>query len=57
MVRELRSLGSVGADGTFAATPTVAINRQWKPENVRLVVLVQEQQSRRIVGAATLPPR
>lgn len=55
VVRALRPLGPVGADGTFAATTPLALEAGWHPENLRAVVLVQETASRHIVGVASLP--
>ncbi|PJJ48107.1 DUF1223 domain-containing protein [Hymenobacter chitinivorans] len=55
VVRELRSLGPVRPDGTFRATPALPLNPQWQPAHLRAVVLVQENDSRRIIGAASLP--
>lgn len=55
VVRALRPLGAVAADGTFAATAPLALQGQWKNQNLRAVVLVQERASHYIVGAASLP--
>ncbi len=55
VVRSLRSLGPVAADGTFAATVPLTLGTGWKPENLRAVVLVQETASHHVVGAASLP--
>ncbi|WP_083322101.1 DUF1223 domain-containing protein [Hymenobacter lapidarius] len=55
VVRSLRTLGTVAADGTFAATVPLVLGAGWKPENLRAVVLVQERASRHVVGAASLP--
>ncbi|MBC8085560.1 MAG: DUF1223 domain-containing protein [Hymenobacter sp.] len=57
VVRELRPLGSVGADGTFVAAVPLKLNARWKAPNVRAVVLVQETGSRHIVGVGSLPLR
>ena len=54
VVRELRVLGRVAADGHFAATPALALNSQWRQANLRAVVLVQQVRSRRLVGVGTL---
>ena len=54
VVRRLLPLGQVGADGTFAASPSLPLNTAWKRANLRAVVLVQEMASRRIVGAAAV---
>jgi len=57
VVRQLVPLGRVGADGTFAATPELKLNAGWKRPNLRVVALVQEMASRRIVGAASTTVR
>jgi hypothetical protein len=52
VVRSLTALDSMaGADQTFTATTTVPIAPEWAHANLRVIALVQEQQSRRIVGA------
>ena len=53
VMRQLVSLGRVGADGTFAANSALKLAADWKRPNLRAVALVQEITSRRIVGAAT----
>lgn len=50
VVRQLIPLGMVGKDGAFAAGTDVALGAGWKRANLRLVALVQEKESRRIVG-------
>ncbi|WP_223650215.1 DUF1223 domain-containing protein [Hymenobacter psoromatis] len=55
VVRALRPLGTVGADGTFSTTAPLALDPRWKAANLRAVVLVQERASRRVVGVGTLP--
>ncbi|WP_345235931.1 DUF1223 domain-containing protein [Hymenobacter saemangeumensis] len=55
VVRVLRRLGTVAANGSFAATVPLQLDAQWKARNLRAVVVVQEQASRYIVGVATLP--
>ena len=52
VVRQLTSLGRVGATGSFTARVAPALGVGWKRPNLRAVVLVQEVASRRIVGAA-----
>ena len=54
MVRTLRPLGRVGANGTFAATVPLDLQAGWKPGNLRAVVLVQETGSHYVVGAGSL---
>lgn len=55
VVRTLRPLGAVGADGTFAATVPLSLHAAWKPDHLRAVVLVQEVASHHVVGVASLP--
>ena len=55
VVRTLRPLGTVAADGTFMGTAPLVLDGQWKTQNLRAVVLVQEHASRYIVGVASLP--
>lgn len=55
VVRAWRELGTVGADGTFAATAPLQLSPDWKRTNLRAVVLVQETGSRHVVGVASLP--
>ena len=54
VVRQLVSLGRVGADGTFSASPVLKLSVDWKRPNLRAVALVQETASRRIVGVAAV---
>ena len=55
VVRALRTLGTVGADGSFAATVPLGAQPAWKTANLRAVVLVQETNSHHIVGVASIP--
>jgi hypothetical protein len=55
----LRRLSKIaGIDGrteqTFRATPSMSFPANWKKENLRAVVFVQEKKSRHIVGAASV---
>jgi hypothetical protein len=56
VVRSLSSLGTINTRGgaPFAAQPTVALDAKWQRKNLRAVAFVQEQNSRRILGAATV---
>jgi len=54
VVRELRSLGRV-RDGNFAAAVPLKLKKDWKREDLRVVVFVQDPASGRIDGAATMP--
>ena len=55
VVRQLSILDKVGVDGTFVATPELKLNPDWKLPDLRVVALVQEISSRRIVWAVTAP--
>jgi hypothetical protein len=56
VVRSMRKLGEAKAEGdtSFAGDATVPLQREWKRENLRAVLFVQEKQSRRILGAAEI---
>lgn len=55
VVREMRKIGVADGSGdtSFSAEKTVNLDRNWKPENTRLVVFVQEKNSKRILGAGS----
>lgn len=51
VVRELKSIGLVTAEqNSFAAETAVQIQPEWKKENLKFVVFVQENGSRKILG-------
>ena len=54
VVRSMRKIGEAKADGetSFAGDASVPLEKEWKRENLRAVLLVQEKKSRRILGAA-----
>lgn len=55
VVRELRSLGMIKPEeSTFTSETTISKNPAWKSENVKLIVFVQENVSRRIFGVKRL---
>ena len=54
VVRSLRPLGPVRADGTFTATIPLQLSAAWKTDNLRATVLVQETNSHHVVGVGTL---
>jgi hypothetical protein len=52
VVRELKSIGAVDAQkNSFAAEAVLNLQPHWKKENLKTVVFVQENQTRKIVGA------
>ena len=53
VVRQLLPLGKVGAEGSFTASLVLPLAPDWKRANLRVVALVQEIDSHRIVGVAT----
>jgi hypothetical protein len=55
VVRSLMTVGELTpADGTLTESVSSALGHEWKPENLRIVVFVQERQSRRIVGVGAV---
>lgn len=55
VVRQMTLLGEAQATGVATASPTVTPASGWNPSHLHAVVFVQEQNSRRMLGAATLP--
>jgi hypothetical protein len=56
IVRSMQKIGEARGDGetSFAGDPSVPLQKEWKSENLRAVVFVQEKRSRRILGAAEI---
>lgn len=54
VVRELRTLGTVGREGSFAAEPVVELCDTWNPDELAVIVFAQEKKSRRIRGVGQL---
>lgn len=54
VVRSMRKIGEAKGDGetSFAGDANVSLQKEWKRENLRAVLFVQEKKSRRILGAA-----
>ena len=54
VVRSMRKIGEAKGDAetSFAGDAKVPLQKEWKRENLRAVLLVQEKKSRRILGAA-----
>lgn len=57
VVRALRKIGEADPrrEISLSASPTLKLDPKWKRENLRAVVFLQEQKSRRIIGAASVP--
>jgi hypothetical protein len=56
VVRSMRKIGEAKGDSetSFAGDANVPLQNEWKRENLRAVLLVQEKKSRRILGAAEI---
>jgi hypothetical protein len=52
VVRRLSTIGRMKAGEAFSADPVVKLAKDWKPEDLRAVIFVQERGSGRIVGSA-----
>ena len=51
VVRELKAVGSVnGSNTTFSAETNLEFQTGWKKENLKIIVFVQENESRKILG-------
>jgi hypothetical protein len=58
VVRSLVSLGrlTTGKAGAYSADARLNLSPEWRRDNLKLVLFVQDRTSRRILGAATLRP-
>lgn len=55
VVRKLQNIGSVDSTKpNFSATQNLFLEKGWNQDNLKVVAFVQERQSRRILGAASL---
>jgi hypothetical protein len=56
-LRSLQKIGAADANAaiSYSGISEVKLDPRWKPENLRVVVFLQESKSRRILGAAALP--
>jgi len=56
VVRSMRKIGEAKPEGetSFAGDAAVPLQKEWKRENLRAVLFVQEKRSRRILGAAEI---
>jgi hypothetical protein len=52
VVRKLSTIGKLRSGEAFSAEPLVKLSKQWKPENLRAVVFVEDGGSRKVLGAA-----
>jgi hypothetical protein len=55
VVRELRPAGKVDTTNGFSTEVVLSLAPEWKRENLSAVVFLQQQDSRRVLGAARLP--
>lgn len=57
VVRRIRKIGEAksGDETSFSGEVSLPLQSEWKRENLRAVVFVQEKKGRRILGAAELP--
>jgi hypothetical protein len=56
-LRSLQKIGVANANGasvSFAGDPVVKFNSHWNPENLHVMVFVQEKKGREILGAASI---
>lgn len=58
VVRSLESVGAVkrSTAAAFVAAPLVRLKPEWKRENVRFVVFLQDKKNLRVLGAASVRP-
>jgi hypothetical protein len=56
IVRTMRKVGEAktGGEASFAGNASVSLKKEWKRDNLKAVVFLQEEKSRRILGAAEL---
>jgi hypothetical protein len=59
VVRSIRKIGEAkaGEQTSFSGDASVSLRAEWKRENLRAVVFVQEKKGRRMLGAAAVPVR
>jgi len=52
VVRKLSTIGKLKSGEPFSAEPVVRLAKPWKPENLRVVVFIEDGGSRKVLGAA-----
>ncbi|HYL86652.1 MAG TPA: DUF1223 domain-containing protein [Candidatus Angelobacter sp.] len=59
IVRAMRQIGEAkgAGDTSFTGSATISLRKEWKRENLRAVVFVQEKKTLRIIGAAQISLR
>lgn len=51
VVREVKNIGVIsGADSKFSAEPRIDFKPEWKKKDLKIVVIVQENENRKILG-------
>jgi hypothetical protein len=55
VVRELRQLGSTTGSGNFRAHVPIELQLDWKRNDLRLIVFVQESPTGKVLGVASVP--
>ena len=55
VVRELRSIGTLNPqDKSAEIETTLQFNQNWKRENLKIIIFVQENDSRKILGVGRI---
>ena len=51
VVRELKELGTIASgDSKFDGALEIPANKEWKPENLQIVIFVQENEGKKVIG-------
>ena len=56
-LRSLQKIGNADANASvsFSGISRVKLDPHWKPENLRIIVFIQKNKSRQVLGAASVP--